>query len=222
MSSTQSSTPLSTASSTQSSNRNKAAAKSQSQKNWLLLTDYASKYRVSVSTLRRRIKAGAQEHRFDNGKYYLPEPTLHEEGFGASHVSPGLWSDRASHEMHLKPDIGRDGIGKPAYELKVGRDLDTQPPAGAAASIQEMPAPAAGPSPVAQASVSHDTTEESLLRTTTRLVDELKRAYTQILQEKEEQILLLKEEIADLKTLVRVLEFDRERRLELQNHDAQK
>jgi len=35
---------------------------------------------------------------------------------------------------------------------------------------------------------------------------ELKKAYSQILHEKEEQIMLLREEIMDLKTLVKVLE----------------
>lgn len=53
--------------------------------------------------------------------------------------------------------------------------------------------------------------EEPILTAANRLLTELKKAYTQILQEKEEQILHLKEEVADLKTLVRVLEADNER-----------
>lgn len=44
-----------------------------------------------------------------------------------------------------------------------------------------------------------------------KLLSELKRAYTQILAEKEEQMLLLKEEVSDLKTLVRVLESENDR-----------
>lgn len=40
---------------------------------------------------------------------------------------------------------------------------------------------------------------------------ELKKAYTMILHEKEEQIQILKEEIADLKTLVGVLESENQR-----------
>ena len=43
---------------------------------------------------------------------------------------------------------------------------------------------------------------------TQSLLNEIKRAYSLILQEKEEQILQLKDEVADLKTLVRVLEDD--------------
>lgn len=44
-----------------------------------------------------------------------------------------------------------------------------------------------------------------------KLVAELKSAYVLILQEKEEMILQLKEEVADLKTLVRILESENER-----------
>ncbi len=44
-----------------------------------------------------------------------------------------------------------------------------------------------------------------------KMLEELKRAYTQILHEREEQIIQLKEEITDLKTLVKVLEFENER-----------
>ena len=38
------------------------------------------------------------------------------------------------------------------------------------------------------------------------LLSEIKKAYVQILQEKEEQILILRSEVSDLKTLVSVLE----------------
>ncbi len=44
-----------------------------------------------------------------------------------------------------------------------------------------------------------------------RILDEIKKAYTLILQEKDEQVRQLREEISDLKTLVRVLEGENER-----------
>lgn len=43
------------------------------------------------------------------------------------------------------------------------------------------------------------------------ILDELKKAYLASLQSKEEQIFQLKEEVSDLKTLVRVLESENER-----------
>ncbi len=43
------------------------------------------------------------------------------------------------------------------------------------------------------------------------MLKEIKDAFIKVLQEKEEQILNLNEEIADLKTLVRMLEIENER-----------
>ncbi|HRO65937.1 MAG TPA: hypothetical protein PL182_00070 [Pseudobdellovibrionaceae bacterium] len=56
-----------------------------------------------------------------------------------------------------------------------------------------------------------DLKDEPVLLAANKLLNELKKAYTQILQEKEEQILHLKEEVTDLKTLVRVLEGENSR-----------
>lgn len=38
---------------------------------WLALNDYSNKYNISVSTLRRRIRAGTIENQFRDGKYWL-------------------------------------------------------------------------------------------------------------------------------------------------------
>ena len=43
---------------------------------WLQLSDYSNKYRVSVSTLRRRIKAGEIQYQFEDGKYWLPDRAI--------------------------------------------------------------------------------------------------------------------------------------------------
>lgn len=53
--------------------------------------------------------------------------------------------------------------------------------------------------------------DEPILNAANKLLSELKKAYSQILLEKEEEVCLLKEEIADLKTLVRVLESENAR-----------
>lgn len=88
------------------------------------------------------------------------------------------------------------------------------------ASVSTPPAVAAtlstqGPTPAAQASAptKAPTTAEDLraLEMANQLVAELRSAYVQILQEKEEQILLLKEEAADLRTLVRILESENQK-----------
>jgi hypothetical protein len=139
---------------------------------WLLLTDYASKYRISVSTLRRRIKAGSQPYRFDGGRYYLPDQ------FNA-HSYEVPYTEEPLHKAAEQPQ---------AVAPKVV-------PHTAAAVLAASIAPK----------------DEPLITTTSKLLNELKQAYTLILHEKEEQIVYLKEEIADLKTLVRVLESENAR-----------
>lgn len=52
---------------------------------------------------------------------------------------------------------------------------------------------------------------ESVITAANRLLMDLKKAYTQVLQEKEEQILALREETMDLKTLIKVLESENSR-----------
>lgn len=141
---------------------------------WLLLTDFASKYRISVSTLRRRIKNGAQPYRFEGGRYYLP-----------------------------------DQLGSNSYEDSVEV---TKPAAVSIASVATAaPVKAGSTSAAAILAASMNAGDEPLITTTSKLLNELKQAYTLILHEKEEQILYFREEIADLKTLVRVLESENAR-----------
>ena len=52
---------------------------------------------------------------------------------------------------------------------------------------------------------------ESVITAANRLLADLKKAYTQVLQDKEEHISNLKEENTDLKTLIKVLESENDR-----------
>lgn len=133
---------------------------------WLSLTDYASKYRVSVSTLRRRIKTGSIPYRLDRGRYVVPDEALQWDESSPESLQPTLMS--AASPAPLKKHTSE------TQGVETGM-------------------------------------EEPILSSASRLLNELKRAYTSILQEKEEQIIHLKEEVSDLKTLVRVLEDDNER-----------
>lgn len=40
---------------------------------WIDINEYANKYGVSTSTLRRRIRSGAIKHKLEKGKYLLPD-----------------------------------------------------------------------------------------------------------------------------------------------------
>lgn len=119
--------------------------------NWLSLMEYSAKHRVSLSTLRRRIKTGEIEFKLAEGKYLLRDGPLQTVNVEASEtIAP------PTQVKSQKPDVDQD----------------------------------------------------QFWRATQGLLNEIKKAYSLVLQEKEEQILQLKEEVADLKTLVRVLEED--------------
>jgi hypothetical protein len=133
-----------------------------SSQNWLPLMEYSAKFRVSLSTLRRRIKAGEIEYKFADGKYLL-----------------------------------RDG---PLTVVSSEPETIAPPSTASSQTLKLQPAPE----------------QDQFWLATQGLLNEIKKAYSLILQEKEEQILQLKEEVADLKTLVRVLEDENTRVKNLQ------
>ncbi len=129
------------------------------EKIWIALSDYSRKHKVSISTLRRRIKNQEVDYQLEEGKYLLRD---------------------------LPPEDLRK---------------------------QEVAAPVPAPSsPQPQVQVAKPPPASSTERVEVQLLlAELKKAYAIILQEKEEQILQLKEEVTDLKTLVQVLEDENNR-----------
>lgn len=143
--------------------------------NWLPLTEYSSKYQVSISTLRRRIKSEDIKYQFSDGRYLLLDQSpVHRP-------SPGAQADA------IVPSPKKEATS-PKIASKI-TDSDS----------------------LAKVSLPKNNPDEPILTAANRLLSELKKAYTQILQEKEEQILHLKEEVTDLKTLVRVLESENAR-----------
>jgi hypothetical protein len=137
--------------------------------NWLPLLNYSTQHNISLSTLRRRIKAHTIEYKLDQGKYFILED-------------------------------GEREIPTPVKEYPQQSVI-----ANAPQKIQES-----------------NYVEASVLTSANRLVEEIKSAYAKILQEKEEQISLLKEEISDLKMLVRILESQSELRSELKSASLEK
>lgn len=135
-------------------------------KQYLPLTEYSSKYHVSISTLRRRIKAEDIRFQFEDGKYLILDEPM------STHQRVHRPSQEKSEETlvgaHSNFNNGIVRETAPIFALHEGL-------------------------------------------TNNQLLAELKKAYAQILQEKEEQLLILKEEVADLKTLARVLESEIER-----------
>lgn len=140
------------------------------EENLLSLNEYALKYDVSVSTLRRRIKKDAIEYVFDDGKYWIKDIDLEQQDAVAS-----------SHQVSAPPQ--KDESPK----LNVER--------------------------------SQKTNEPSAFVAASKILEELKASYSQNLQTKDEHINSLKEEIADLKTLIKVLEQENDRLKKLSTED---
>ena len=152
---------------------------------WLPLAEYSMKHQVSISTLRRRIKTEDIQFRFDDGKYFI----LEDEG-----------TKQVNADEH-RPSLSRDAQPKSAHNLILNEAMASvaaQPMMkNSHASYNNHP--------------SQNEAGESVITAANRLLSDLKKAYTQVLHEKENQIQSLKQEIADVNTLVKVLEFENEK-----------
>lgn len=126
---------------------------------WLPITEYAGKYRVSISTLRRRIKSGEVEFAFKDGKYLLKDQPI---------------------VLHPVMPVA-------------------PPPKSSVMPVSKTKAD----------SISSD--DPSRINHAQDLLNEIKKTYSLLVQEKEQQLLLLRSEVADLRTLVKVLESENDR-----------
>ncbi len=178
---------------------------------WLPITDYSAKHKVSVSTLRRRIKADDIKYRFLEGKYLLlDEPVTTSNPLHRPSLSDSLVNESAStvsgynpvhgfanHANHGSASGPLAAQTQPASQFVNGSQQAA--PFATATALNNLPPP------------SEVNLDGPILSAANRLLTELKKAYSQILQEKEEQILQLREEVTDLKTLVRVLEGENDK-----------
>lgn len=146
---------------------------------WLGLTEYAAKYQVNESTLRRRIKAEDIKFRLDDGNYFI--------------IDEPMSAHQRVHRPSLESDLAQ-----------VGAHQENE------RALSSLPAK----HDVADKSIMAKN-EEPILHATNKLLTELKKAYTQVLHEKEKEILQLKNEVTDLNTLVQILESENDRLKEL-------
>lgn len=119
---------------------------------WIPLNDYANRHKLSVSTVRRRIKSQKVEFKFDDGKYFILDGMNGQNSLLTSQA-----------EALIASPMSKNGGNEAAtFPMKL-------------------------------------------------LLEELKRAYLDTLQSKEDQILHLKQQVSDLKTLVMCLEKENSR-----------
>jgi hypothetical protein len=159
--------------------------------------EYSAKHRVSLSTLRRRIKAGEVEHKLIEGKYLLKDAALPQS--------------QTTQAPTLIPTP--NSTTTPTLFPTVPITLTTPRPAGpeTIAPPQPMSSQHQPVTPAAGHDKSLESESQNVWATTQNLLGEIKKAYALILQEKQQQIFQLKEEAADLRTLVRVLEDENQR-----------
>jgi hypothetical protein len=171
--------------------------------NWLPITDYSAKHKISVSTLRRRIKADDIKYRFLEGKYLLLDEPVNTQSLHRPSLSDSFVNESSQPAMGHQTN---HGLANNANHGSSQMQQQTQP---------EMAQPGsqyAGSSALKNQTPPSDANFDGpILSAANRLLTELKKAYSQILQEKEEQILQLREEVTDLKTLVRVLEGENDK-----------
>ncbi len=163
---------------------------------WLPLAEYSMKHQVSISTLRRRIKTEDIQFRFDDGKYFILDDEATKQVYADEH----------------RPSLSRDAQPKSAHNLMLNQAMASVAAhpmmTNSHASYANHSAPQA-----TQANAQTTQTEagESVITAANRLLSDLKKAYTQVLHEKENQIQTLRQELADVNTLVKVLEFENEK-----------
>lgn len=236
---------------------------------WLPLTDYSAKYKISVSTLRRRIKADDIKYQFQDGKYFIydeepsknstiksgpslnsldsdfifdeeilnnfdsstepietekvyatrPQTTTVSQTYNPDFLENLKRSANAklpqvkmqqgmlSQQQAVRPQAAIN-IDEEYFFKKEKQSLMTVEPEREAISATENESPMLREF---SDKISKIGNNEPVLTAANKLLNELKKAYTQILQEKEEQMMILKEEVSDLKTLVKALERENEK-----------
>lgn len=180
---------------------------------WISLSDYSSKYRTSVSTLRRRIKREEIRYVFENGKYYLPDQlpqNIVETKKSFSHAPP------KSEELSLGQSLSEKDFLGFEESLDLDFDIELKKDKRFESEVSFLNTEKSPPQFTRSQSSSESIQIQNIL---SPLLDqmnrELKKAYSATLQEKEEQIIILKEQVADLKTLINFLEAENKRLSEL-------
>lgn len=210
---------------------------------WLSLTEYSIKHRVSISTLRRRIKTADIQFRLEDGKYMIldnqEEIQKHQFGsaedrFEYSKSSPSQANPSSAvsvtYNYETADQFRVENIVKGGAERRTSHPIHQQMSAAGAssgagatavanhmASSKMSASTASSQSSQTQMTSQSNEATESVLTAANRLLTDLKKAYTQVLQEKEQVISDLREENSDLKTLIKVLESENDRLRDSQN-----
>ncbi len=120
-------------------------------------------------------------------------------------IRSGVMDHTMDNGKYLVPDSDiKAALRKERNKKATAKKAKTKSPAKAKPKSSVESAEPSMPKTKIDVDTSKDYQE--VFQTVNRMLDELKKAYSFILQEKESQIIQLNNELSDLKTLVRVLE----------------
>ncbi|MBE8221136.1 MAG: hypothetical protein HAW60_00225 [Bdellovibrionales bacterium] len=160
---------------------------------WLSLNEYSNKYRVSLSTLRRRIKSDKVEFAFRYGKYFLKDVSLQ----GRASIS----FPHTPKPPVLKPK-NREALIKKASSSDTKKNVFSKTDLSAYSFFNIDKDIALETEDTDQVLTSHNQAEsEEGLQLPT-----VQNDYKMIIQKQKDQITKLHGEIDDLKTLIMALE----------------
>ena len=196
----------------------------------LSLIEYSTKYGVSVSTLRRKIKKSAIFNKMVDGKYLLPD--LEYRNLTMQNIAPS----KKQKKVAIAPPQKQSTV-ESLREYK-GEDLDplldtnfeenvettTQSRSDQSRSDQSRSSKRSESKQIGSKQVGSKQSDQSRSdqsrsdqsrsdqsRLDFQSISELKQAFRMILSEKEDQITTLKSHMVDLKTLNKVLESELKR-----------
>ena len=172
----------------------------------LSLIEYSTKYGVSVSTLRRKIKKSAIFNKMVDGKYLLPD--LEYRNLTMQNIAPS----KKQKKVAIAPPQKQSTV-ESLREYK-GEDLDPLLDMNFEENVETTTQSKSDQSKSDQSKSDQSKSDQSKSdqsRSDFQSISELKRAFRMILSEKEDQITILKSHMVDLKTLNKVLESELKR-----------
>lgn len=165
---------------------------------WLSLNEYSNKYQVSLSTLRRRIKSDRVKFSFRHGKYFLKDVSLQD--------CNSISSPHTQKPSALKPK-GREVLINKAFAVQQ-KEVLSQSDLSAYSffNIDKNLAETNTDSQTNTDSHSVLTSHKSVEPDQNLQLPPLQTDYELIIKTQKAQIIKLQTELADLETLVMVLE----------------
>jgi hypothetical protein len=146
---------------------------------WLTINEYSLKYKVSISTLRRKIKAGKLEFRYENGRYLI--------------LCENSGSNQKNTSYQVTRSIAPPHKSSGHLEAKERQEFNNSNEQ----TLNEAPF------------IYNVVKESDVINSFKTILESWKWDHEKQLKEKDKKISELAKQVVDLKTLVNILEADK-------------